>query len=232
MKKIICVLAVTALFGTLSVSAQPPGGGRQGGGEPRGGGPQGGGPPGQHGGQGGGNNAVLAAIDADGDHVISAAEIMNAAAALKSLDRNNDGQLTSEEVHAGEGRPDQRGGREGERGGREGQRGGREAQAGGPPPQGGHGGPGGPPPQGGHGGPGGPPTAEKFMEHAMTFDTDKDGTLNQAELKKMSEAVVKEMSQNGPPGGHGGPGGGDARQGGGRPGGGGGGGNRQRPDIE
>lgn len=210
MKKIICVLAVTALVGTLSVSAQPPGGGR-----PGGGGPPGGGPPGQHGGQGGGNNAVLAAIDADGDHVISAAEIMNAAAALKSLDRNNDGQLTSEEVHAGEGRPDQRGGREGERGGREGQRGGREGQAGGRP--------GGPPPQGGQGGPGGPPTAEEFMQHAMTFDTDKDGTLNQAELKKMSEAVVKEMSQHGPPGGHGGPGGGEPREGGG---------NRQRPPIE
>lgn len=206
MKRMICVLAVTAFAGTLSVLAQPPGGGRLGGG----------GPPGQNG-QGGGNNAVLAAIDADGDHVISAREIMNAAVALKTLDRNRDGQLTSEEVHAGEGRPAQRGGREGQAGGR----------PGGPPPQGGAGGP---------GGPGGPPTVEKFMEHAMTFDADKDGKLNQAELRKMAAAVVKEMSQHGPPGG---PGGGDARQGGGRQGGGrqgggrpGGGGNRQRPDID
>jgi len=194
------MLAVSALAGSVGVLAQPPGGE---------------GPP-PHGGREGhgGPNAVLAAIDADGDHVISASEIMNAAAALKKLDKNGDGILTSDEVHGGEGRPGQRGEREAGRGGREG---GREGQAGGRR--------GGRPPQGGHGG---PPTAEKFMQQAMTFDADKDGTLNQAELKKMSAAVVEEMRKNGPPGGHGGgpgggPGGGEPRHGGG---------NRQRPGLE
>ncbi len=193
MKRMICMLAVAALAGTVSVLAQPPGGG----------GRPGGGPPGGH-------NAVLAAIDADGDHVISAREIMNAAAALKKLDKNGDGQLTSDEVHRGEERRGQRGDR---KGGRRGEEGGRQGQAGerrgGPPPQ---------------GGPSGRPTAEKFMQRAMTFDADKDGKLNQAELKRMSAAVVEEMGKHGPPGGHGGgPDGRGPRQGGG---------NRQRPDLE
>ncbi|SNT19180.1 Ca2+-binding protein, EF-hand superfamily [Granulicella rosea] len=41
---------------------------------------------------------VLNAIDADHDGVLSAAEIANAAAALRSLDRNGDGQLTPDEL--------------------------------------------------------------------------------------------------------------------------------------
>jgi Ca2+-binding EF-hand superfamily protein len=43
-------------------------------------------------------NPVLAALDADHDGVISAAEIANASAALKTLDRNRDGFLTPEEI--------------------------------------------------------------------------------------------------------------------------------------
>ena len=187
MKRMICMLAVSALAGSVGVLAQPPGGE----GPPPHGGREG------HGGPGG-PNAVLAAIDADGDHVISASEIMNAAVALKKLDKNGDGTLTSDEVHGGEGRPGQRGNREAGRGGREG---GREGQAGGRR--------GGRPPQGG------PPTAEKFMQQAMTFDADKDGKLDQAELKKMSAAVIEEMGKHGPPGGHGGGPGRGGQQGGG-----------------
>ncbi|MFG0263458.1 MAG: hypothetical protein ACF788_13785, partial [Novipirellula sp. JB048] len=41
---------------------------------------------------------VLAALDADGDGVISEAEIDNAAAALRSLDKNQDGALTFDEL--------------------------------------------------------------------------------------------------------------------------------------
>jgi hypothetical protein len=41
---------------------------------------------------------VLAALDADGDGVISASEIRNAAAALWQLDRNHDGRLTADEL--------------------------------------------------------------------------------------------------------------------------------------
>ena len=41
---------------------------------------------------------VLAALDADHDGVISAAEIQNAPAALKTLDKNGDGRLTPDEL--------------------------------------------------------------------------------------------------------------------------------------
>ncbi|MBS1856028.1 MAG: hypothetical protein JST11_11730 [Acidobacteria bacterium] len=57
------------------------------------------------------------ALDADRDGVISAAELANAPAALKSLDKNGDGKLTADEVRPQMG---ERGGREGGRGGREG----------------------------------------------------------------------------------------------------------------
>jgi hypothetical protein len=41
---------------------------------------------------------VLAALDANKDGVIDAAEIANSAAALKALDKNGDGQLTHDEI--------------------------------------------------------------------------------------------------------------------------------------
>jgi Ca2+-binding EF-hand superfamily protein len=41
---------------------------------------------------------ILAAIDADEDGVISAAELKNAPSALRKLDKNGDGQLTQDEV--------------------------------------------------------------------------------------------------------------------------------------
>ncbi len=62
-------------------------------------GPPGGGPGGQ-GGPGSGQPPklpLLTALDADGDGEISAAEISNAAAALKKLDKNGDGKLTRDE---------------------------------------------------------------------------------------------------------------------------------------
>src|SRR5262245_57976764 len=40
---------------------------------------------------------LLAALDANGDHIISADEIANASAALKALDKNGDGKLTPDE---------------------------------------------------------------------------------------------------------------------------------------
>ena len=45
------------------------------------------------------------ALDADGDRVISAAEINNASVALKSLDKDGDGQLSGEEMRPSFGRP-------------------------------------------------------------------------------------------------------------------------------
>ena len=41
---------------------------------------------------------ILAAIDADKDGTISAAELKNAVAAFKPLDKDNDGQLSGEEI--------------------------------------------------------------------------------------------------------------------------------------
>jgi len=53
----------------------------------------------------------MAAFDADKDHILSAQEIANAPAALRTLDKNKDGQLTPDEYlparrgPRGEGRP-------------------------------------------------------------------------------------------------------------------------------
>ena len=53
---------------------------------------------------GGPPNPVVTALDTNGDGVISAAEIKNAFAALKKLDKNNDGKLSPDEVRPS-GRP-------------------------------------------------------------------------------------------------------------------------------
>lgn len=63
----------------------------------------GGGPPPDGGGPGGGKRCqppdpIVTALDTNSDGVISADEIANAPAALKTLDKNGDGQLTSSEV--------------------------------------------------------------------------------------------------------------------------------------
>ena len=76
---VITTLAAAALAGVL-VSAQE-GQGRGGNAGPR---PRG--------------NSIIGVLDANGDRTISAEEIAAAPAALKKLDRNNDGQLTREEI--------------------------------------------------------------------------------------------------------------------------------------
>ena len=63
---------------------------------------------------------LVAALDANKDGTISSAELANAAAALKALDKNNYGSLTPDEL---------RGPRPGGRG-----RGGEGPRPGGPPP--------------------------------------------------------------------------------------------------
>lgn len=192
----ITFILIVIMASTVEAMAQPPGGGRRGPGEF--GGPGGGPPPEQRGqsGQSGADqsNAVMAALDADGDYVISAEEILNAAAALNKLDANRDGKLNSNEIRGTNGQSDGR----------------QQAQAGneqrGPGQRGpGQGGPG----QGGPG-QGGPPTAAGFMQHAATFDTNRDGVLNRAELERMAVAFVAEMTRQGPP--NGGPGAGGRQQ--------------------
>lgn len=82
MKKIMIVILVGIAAWALNVFAQD-------GGEQRQGPPPGGGkrpmPP------------IEAALDANSDGVIDANEIANAPAALKKLDKNGDGKLTSDE---------------------------------------------------------------------------------------------------------------------------------------
>jgi hypothetical protein len=76
----------------------------------------------------------------------------------------------------------------------------------GPPDRGGPGGQGGPREmRGGPGGGGGPPSAERLVEHAMSFDADGDGKLDRSELTKFAEDIQR--MRGGPGGGRGGAGG-------------------------
>lgn len=98
--RIFSLLAVTALSTTVAM-AQPPEGSRppRGEGRPGGGGPsEGRGRPDGQRPQFFGGGALFRALDADGDGVISAAELANATQALKALDKDGDGRLTAEEV--------------------------------------------------------------------------------------------------------------------------------------
>src|SRR3954453_17951117 len=84
------LLAAAVLTGAVSLASfaqdpRPDGPGGRGG---RGGGPGGGFP----------QLPILVALDADGDGELSAKEIDNAAAALRTLDKNKDGKLTRDEM--------------------------------------------------------------------------------------------------------------------------------------
>ncbi|TWT70778.1 EF-hand domain-containing protein [Crateriforma conspicua] len=95
----IVMASALAVLVTSAIQAQPPGGRGQGGpgfggqgfGGPGRGGPDFGGPGGPP------PNAIAEALDTDGDHVISGAEIQKASDALKKLDRNGDGRLSNDE---------------------------------------------------------------------------------------------------------------------------------------
>lgn len=179
MRKIIVATfgIATFVFASMFALSQPPGspgGGQDGRGPGRG--PGRGGPP---------PNPVLDALDSNHDHVISADEIRNASAALKKLDRNQDGKLTREELHplGGPGR----GGEGGHGGGEFGRRGGRRGD-GGPNGDGragrdggrGHG-------QAGHGGPGG---ADEFAKRLLSFDKNEDGKVTKEELPERMQNVL------------------------------------------
>jgi hypothetical protein len=92
MKKILIAAAVVGLSALVITAQDSPQGGRP----PRGGGASAGG----EGGPGGHRPPpmpLLAALDANHDGVIDAGEIANASAALRTLDKNGDGQLTRDE---------------------------------------------------------------------------------------------------------------------------------------
>ena len=157
----------------------PPGGGRRRGrrgpdGERGPGGPGGErGPRGPRGERGGPPpNPLMMALDVDGDHEISAAEIEGAIVALKRLDENGDGKLTQDEL-----RPPRRG-------------------------PGGPGGPGeGPPPRGARRERGqGPPDGERqarMLERIMQADTDLDGKISKDEARGRLKDGFDEVDADG-----------------------------------
>ena len=155
MKRFLQTLFLVAVTAILSPSAfaQPPGGGR-------------GGPP--QGGHGGPGQAVLQALDIDGNHEISATEIANASAALSTLDANGDGKLSQEDDANGRGGRGGQGGRQGK--GNRGNNAGQQGRGG--PPGGGE----------GH-------SPEQFVTHAMEFDADSDGKLDTTELLAFAEQM-------------------------------------------
>lgn len=231
MKRWMWMLGLLAAAGVATAIAQSPGG-REGPGGGQGRGPDG------PGGPGGGRPPmpIIEALDADHDGVISANEIKNASASLRKLDRNKDGKLTEEEY-----RPMGRGPGDGDRGGPGGGDRGPGAGPGGPGrgtgegpggpgggqrgtggQGGGRGGDGGRPedrgPDGGGADGGFSPNPDRMLEHAMEFDTDKDGKLSKDELQKFVDDFVKRHAgPGGPGGGGGGRGGADGPPGGGRP---------------
>ena len=125
---------------------------------------------------------VMTALDADGDGVLSAAEINNASAVLRKLDKNGDGKLTEDELRpnfppGGPGGP----GGFGERGDR------------------GPGSPGGPNPdemvkqlleydKNGDGQLQKSEVPERMLGLFERGDTNKDGVLSKEELRKLAEA--------------------------------------------
>ncbi len=204
-------LAALSLYSCVSVCAQPPGGpgpqgrGPEGGpreGGPRERGPREGGPglggrgifPGEH-----RPNPIVAALDTDGDLVISVEEIAAAAKSLLKLDKNADGKLTEDEFRpVGAGNMGPAGPRgEGPRG--EGLRGEGRRGPGSEGPQGrgpGFDGPSGgfapgDGPRGPRGPEQGPPPHDpnRFVDHAMEFDADNDGKLSREELMKFASEL-------------------------------------------
>jgi len=151
----------SVLFTVALVAAPQEPGGRQGG---RGGFPQMASP-------------LATAIDANHDNTLSSAEIDGAPAALKTLDRNNDGRLASEELmppmgRGGEGRGGEGRGREAE--GRMGMPGGRGGEIGETPAT----------------------SPDELVAMLMTFDTNKDGQLERSEVPERIQGIFDRADAN------------------------------------
>ncbi len=197
---LLSLLTLTAT--ALALAAQEPQRPPQGGFGQKGGGQKG--PPsqkgGNFGGQGGGEgfrppqHPLETALDANGDGVIDAKELANAAAVLKRLDRNGDGRLTDDEF-----RPMRPGGGFGGPGGFGGQQGG-FGQSGpgqkGPGQKGNFGGePGG---AGGQKGESNPfaKGGEDFVSRLFQNDKNNDGKLTKTELPGGLQSIFERADTN------------------------------------
>lgn len=125
---------------------------------------------------------VLIALDTDKNGEISGKEMENAAAALKTLDKNGDGKLTEDEVRP-ERPPGGRGGPGG--GGRGGDMRGGQQQG-----RGGFGG------RGGEQG-GGRPDPAEMVERLMAFDKNGDGKLAKDELSERMQGMIARADTDG-----------------------------------
>ena len=117
----------------------------------------------------------IQALDANGDRVIDAQEIAGAAAALKGLDKNGDGQLTREELLPPP--PEGIGGRRGPEGGR---------------PKAGPGVTNAPPSEAGHR----PIRRPMLPPILVALDADKDAAISGAEMTGAPDAL-KELDKDG-----------------------------------
>lgn len=202
--KLPFVAALAVLATALSLKAQepkgpPPGGPGQGGQAQKG---QKGGPGGQGGNFGGGGgegfrppqHPLELALDANGDGVIDAKELANAAFVLKRLDKNGDGRLTEEEF-----RPMRQSGGSGGPGGQGGQPGGfGQGSPGqkGPGQKGAQGGqPGGPDGQKGAGGQN-PKSDGDFVSRLFQNDKNNDGKITKSELPEGLQSIFELADTN------------------------------------
>ncbi len=146
-------------------------------------GPRGRGP--RHHGPHHGPPPIIAALDTDKDGVISSTEIEGSVSALKTLDKNGDGELTRDELRPRgprpEGPPDGEFGRRRRPGGEEGR--GRRGRG----------------PRGRDGGPGefGPPSPERFINRVMESDEDGDGKISKEEASERLSQMFDRIDANG-----------------------------------
>lgn len=116
------------------------------------------------------SSPIAGALDTNRDNTISSAEIDNAPAALKTLDRNNDGRIAGDELMPAVGRE---GGRGREGGGREGM-GGRAGEPGETPAT----------------------SPDELATMLMSFDRNNDGQLERSEVPERLQGIFARADIN------------------------------------